>query len=70
MAYTTQQLSDLEAAIAAGTLRVSINGRMVEYRSLADMKTLRDEIRAELGVATNTARRGRAWYPTPTKGYD
>jgi hypothetical protein len=49
MAYTLQQLADLEAAIADGVLKVVSNGREVTYRSLRDMRSLRDEMRQELG---------------------
>ena len=46
MTYTLQQLNDLRAAIAEGTLRVSANGRSVEYRSLSEMRQL-ERIMAE-----------------------
>jgi hypothetical protein len=51
MAWTTQQLAALEAAIAQGTTRVTFEGRTVEYRSLADMIRLRDLMRRDLGAA-------------------
>lgn len=38
--YTQQQLADLRAAIAEGVLKVSANGRTVEYRSLTEMRQL------------------------------
>lgn len=46
--YTTQQLEDLRAAIAEGVLRVSANGRTVEYRSLAEMQQLERVMADEL----------------------
>ena len=46
--YTAQQLTDLRAAIAEGTLRVSANGRTVEFRSLAEMQQLERSMAAEL----------------------
>lgn len=49
MAYTTKQLADLEAAIAEGVLEVEYDGRKTKYRSLKDMRSLRDEMRAALG---------------------
>lgn len=49
MAYTQQQLDDLEAAIAEGVTTVSSNGRQVSYRNLSDMLKLRDLMREELG---------------------
>jgi hypothetical protein len=56
MAFTQQQLADLEAAIAEGVTTVSSNGRQVSYRNLSDMLKLRDAIREELGV-TGAGRR-------------
>jgi hypothetical protein len=50
MAFTQQQLADLEAAIAEGVTTVSSNGRQVSYRNLSDMLKLRDHMREELGV--------------------
>jgi hypothetical protein len=57
MAYTQQQLEDLEAAIAEGVSSVSSNGRQVSYRSVADMIKLRDLMREELGIAGAGRRR-------------
>lgn len=51
MAYTLQQLQDLEAAIAEGVTSVSSNGRQVSYRNLTDMLKLRDLMSQELGVS-------------------
>jgi hypothetical protein len=56
MAYTQQQLDDLEAAIAEGVSSVSSNGRQVSYRNLNDMMKLRDAMREELGI-TGAGRR-------------
>ncbi|TSD89078.1 hypothetical protein FFK22_008845 [Mycobacterium sp. KBS0706] len=38
MAYTTAERDALQKAIVNGTLRVTHNGRSVEYRSMADLK--------------------------------
>ena len=46
--YTQQQLDDLRAAIAEGVLRVTANGRTVEFRSLAEMQQLERIMAAEL----------------------
>ena len=46
--YTQQQLDDLRAAIAEGVLRVTANGRTVEFRSLDEMRTLERIMTAEL----------------------
>jgi hypothetical protein len=68
MAYTTAQLETIEGAIASGTLRVEIDGRVVVYQSLDALIKLRDQIKAELGVATPSAARGRAWRPIASDG--
>jgi hypothetical protein len=57
MAYTAEQLADLEAAIAEGVSSVSSNGRQVSYRNLNDMMKLRDAMREELGIAGAGRRR-------------
>lgn len=68
MAYTLTQLANVEEAIASGTLRVEINGRLVIYQSLADLISLRETMKAELAVATPIAARGRAWNPVTGTG--
>lgn len=68
MAYTLTQLQTVEDAIASGTLRVEIDGRVVVYQSLDALMKLRDQIKAELGVATPSAARGRAWRPIASDG--
>lgn len=50
MAYTTQQLTALEAAIAEGALIVTYGDRRVQYRSLEEMQAIRRAIRLELGL--------------------
>ena len=44
MAFTTTDLDNIEAAIATGELTVSVNGRTVTYRSMADLLKARDLI--------------------------
>jgi roadblock/LC7 domain-containing protein len=55
--FTQTQLDELRAAIAEGVLRVSANGRTVEYRSLEDMRRLETIMSAELEAAPTTPRR-------------
>jgi len=57
MAYTAQQLADLEAVIAEGVSNVSANGRQVGYRNLSDLLKLRDQMQQELGVSGAGRRR-------------
>lgn len=53
MAFTQQQLSDLDAAIAEGVLVVVSNGRRLEYRSLDEMMRLRSLMANELMSSAN-----------------
>jgi len=48
MAFTTTDLDNIEAAIATGELTVSVNGRTVTYRSMADLLKARDLISGAL----------------------
>lgn len=63
MAFTETQLAVLEAALASGTLRVSYDGRSVEYRSVAELE--RAIARVKSGIAeqngTTTPRQVRAF---------
>lgn len=68
MAYTLSQLATIEEAIASGTLRVEIDGRVVVYQSLDALIKLRDVMKAELGVSTPASARGRVWSPTISSG--
>lgn len=52
MAYTHIQLDALKAAYASGTLRVSYDGKSVEYRSLADLERAISVVTAELSPTT------------------
>ncbi|MCX5496444.1 hypothetical protein OSH11_17185 [Kaistia dalseonensis] len=51
------RLQAIETAIASGTRRVSYDGKSVEYASLAEMRSIRDELRRELGIAVPSRRR-------------
>ena len=55
MAFTQDQLTALEAAIASGTLEVRIGDKMVRYQSIADMIKARDLVRDQLdtGLPSN-----------------
>lgn len=55
--YTQAQLDDLRSAIAEGVLKVSANGRTVEYRSFDEMRRLEAIMSAELEASPTTPRR-------------
>lgn len=58
MAWTQTELDALKAAYAAGTLRVSYDGRTVEYGSEADLlrriRTIEREIATQAGTSKPT----------------
>lgn len=51
MAFTTDDLAAIDAAIASGELTVSHNGRTVTYRSMSDLLRARQTIQAEIAAA-------------------
>lgn len=53
MAYTIEQLQQLEAAIAQGTKEVQYGDKRVVYRDLPEMESLREKMRMELGLHKN-----------------
>lgn len=53
MAFTQAELAALEKAMAAGVMEVRYGDRTVKYRSLAEMKALRQTVQQELGQLQN-----------------
>jgi len=50
--WTDADLTALDAAIATGAFKVRYaDGREVTYRSLADLRSIRDEVKAALDAA-------------------
>ncbi len=69
MAFSVAQLTAIETAIGTGELTVEYEGKKVTYRSMADLRSARDMIRAELiasGLLTDTT--PRRVYTSFTKG--
>lgn len=64
MSYTQTQLDALRAALASGTVRVSYDGRTVEYRSIADLERAIATIERSLGQRTASS---RVTYPEMTR---
>lgn len=51
------RLEAIELAIASGTTRVTIDGvGSTEFRSLADLYRVRDELRRDLGITSSSRR--------------
>ena len=65
MAYTQDQLTALEIALARGEHRVTFADKTVEYRSVDDLKAAIREVKRGLGT-TNSARQIRI---TTDKGF-
>lgn len=58
MAYTMEQLKALEDAIALGVTQVSYNGNSQTYRSLDEMRSIKNEMRNALGLTKPQDRKG------------
>ena len=68
MAWTSDQLSKIEDAIAQGSLTVKYADKQVTYRSLDEMLRIRDLMRKDLGATSSS--RGTIVYPGFSKGFD
>lgn len=55
MAVTQAQIDALNEAIANGERVVKHGDKMVEYRSIAELITARNELQTQLTAATNAA---------------
>jgi hypothetical protein len=55
MAFTNDQLSALETAIAQGALSVQYADRRVTYHTMDEMLRLRNQMRSELGLNTSSS---------------
>jgi roadblock/LC7 domain-containing protein len=69
MPYTQTQLEALEAALASGTLRVSFEGRSLEYRSVDELKKAIAEVKAAMAAADPARPRSRVIRVHTTKGF-
>jgi hypothetical protein len=61
-----QRLNKLEEAIATGATEITMNGRKIVFRSLAEMRSIRDELRRQ----TDTNKGPDVLRPTFSKGYE
>ncbi|MGC8884874.1 MAG: phage head-tail joining protein [Bryobacteraceae bacterium] len=69
MAYSQTQLEALEAALASGTLRVTFEGRSLEYRSVDELKKAIAEVKAAMAAADPAQPRSRVIRTYTTKGF-
>lgn len=58
MALTSQDIDNLDAAIATGELEVEVNGRRVKYRSISELKAAREHVASVLQQVDSMPRRG------------
>ncbi len=49
-------LAAIEAAISSGVTSASYDGKSTSFRSLSEMRSIRDEIRRQLGLPTRSRR--------------
>ena len=68
MAFTSDDLSALDAAIKSGSRSVSHGGRTITYHSLEEMLKLRALMQAELSTGTRTSFGTQRVYPEYAKG--
>ena len=54
MAYTQAQLDALTKSLAMGAMKVKYEDREVTYMSLEQMRSLKREMEAELGLSTES----------------
>lgn len=66
MAYTIEQVTALEAAIAEGALTVKYQDKQVTYRSLDEMLRILKLMKQQLGLLGNSGGRTLASF---SKGY-
>lgn len=52
MSYTESDLTRLKRMRASGVLRVTENGRTIEYRSMTDLERAISAVEAELGTSS------------------
>jgi len=57
MAFTQENLTAIDKAIAEGTLEVQYGDKRVKYRSLDEMLKIRDIIRNDLGITAPRVRK-------------
>lgn len=56
MAFTADDLSSIDAAIASGELTVSVQGRTVTYRSISDLLRAKSAIESSLRAQASPTR--------------
>lgn len=68
MAYSQDDLDNINAAIASGADQAMIQGEMVKYRSLSDMRSIRNEIERALSPSKALSGIGQIFVPSTSRG--
>lgn len=55
-AQLAANLASIESAIASGVTSASYEGKSTSFRSLSEMRSIRDDIRRQLGLPTRSRR--------------
>lgn len=58
MAFTQTDLDNLNAAIVGSELEVEYQGRRVRFRSVAELRSAYEHVKAELAQTSTSARTG------------
>lgn len=69
MADKAAQLDAINKAIASGLTEFTFDGQTSKYRSLSEMRDIRDELRRELGQVTSTRTSRARTFSSFDKGY-
>lgn len=69
MAYTAEQLQALIDLRASGELRVTVDGRTVQYQSGADLDRAIEQARRDVAAAQSGTYRGTTRYYEHGRGY-
>jgi hypothetical protein len=62
MSFSATDLTNIEAAIATGELKVEVDGKLVLYRSVAELIAARNLIRTELQISGQQTKAVRTSY--------
>lgn len=68
MAYSQDDLDNINAAIASGADQAMIQGEMVKYRSLSDMRSIRNEIERAVSPSKAPTGIGQIFVPSTSRG--
>ncbi|MFN3827794.1 MAG: phage head-tail joining protein [Micavibrio sp.] len=62
--YTQEMLDAVKKAYASGTLRLTYEGKTLEYRSLSEMEKIINTVQRELNAAAGTVKSKQVRFKT------